>query len=200
MSKRKAKNKLKNNNNVKINGKNKPKTTTNLAQNSEFKVINSQTNNKKCPRPTTTPKNSEITQSIARKISIINKKTKVWVQRETKNILESIETTKKRLVKEILCSTKSICTKIIETIDLTLDPAKISNSKCNSIAAIQDHEVSDKTSFILPLSQSSPIRKCNQTSIIRHDQQSQTKNQSSLSQLLETSPKVTKSILNLLKN
>ena len=86
MSRRKAKNKLKNNNNVKINGKNKPKTTTNLAQNSEFKVINSQTNNKKCPRPTTTPTNNEITQSIARKISIISKKTKVWVQCETKNI------------------------------------------------------------------------------------------------------------------
>ena len=198
MSRKKAKNKLKNNNNVK--GKNKPKTTTNLAQNSEFNVINSQTNNKKCPRPSLTPTNSEITQLIAQKISIIRKKTKVWIQRETKNVLESIETTKKRLVKEILCSTKSICTKIIETIDLTLDPAKISNSKCNSIAAIQDHEVSDKTSFILPLSQSSPIRKCNQTSIIRHDQQSQAKNQSSLSQLLETSPKVSKSILTLFQN
>ena len=200
MSKRKAKNKLKNNNNVKINGKNKPKNTTNLAQNSEFKVINSQPNNEKCPRPTTTPTNSEITHSITRKISIISKKTKLWIQSETKNVLESIETTKKRLVKEILWSTKSICTKILETIDLTLDPAKISNFKCNSIAAIQDHEVRDKMSFILPLLQSSPIRKCNQTSIIRHDQQSQAKNQSSLSQLLETSPKVSKSILTLFQN
>ena len=103
MSKRKAKNKLKNNNNVKINGKNKPKNTTNLAQNSEFKVINSQPNNEKCPRPTTTPTNSEITHSITRKISIISKKTKIRIQRETKKLLELIETTKKRLVKEIIC-------------------------------------------------------------------------------------------------
>ena len=148
MSKRKAKNKLKNNNNVKINGKNKPKNTTNLAQNSEFKVINSQPNNEKCPRPTTTPTNSEITHSITRKISIISKKTKLWIQSETKNVLESIETTKKRLVKEILWSTKSICTKILETIDLTLDPAKISNFKCNSIAAIQDHEINNNLTKI----------------------------------------------------
>jgi hypothetical protein len=195
---RKAKNKLKNNNNIKINGKNKPKNTTNLAQNSEFKVINSQPNNEKCPRPTTTPTNSEITHCL--KISIISKKTKQWIQSETKNVLESIETTKKRLIIEILWSTKSICTKILETIDLTLDPAIISNFKCNSIAAIQDHEVSDKMSFILPLLKSSPIRKCYQTSIIRHDQQSQAKNQSSMSQLLETTPKVSKSILTLFQN
>ena len=81
------------NNNVK--GKNKPKTTTNLAQNSEFNVINSQTNNKKCPRPTMTPTNNEIAQLIARKIPIISEKTKVWIQRETKNVFQSFEITKK---------------------------------------------------------------------------------------------------------
>ena len=144
MSRRKAKNKLKNKNNVKINDKNKPKTTTNLTKNPQFKVMNSQTNNDKCPAPTTTPSNNQIAQLIARKISIISKKTKIWIQRETKNVLESIETTKKRLVKEILCSTKSICTKIIETIDPTLDSAKIKNIKFNSKAANQDHEESKK--------------------------------------------------------
>ena len=89
--------------NPKINDKNKPKITTILTQNPQFKVINSQTNNHKCPTPTTTPSNNEIAQLIARKISIISKKTKIWIQRETKNVLELIETTKKRLVKEILC-------------------------------------------------------------------------------------------------
>ena len=101
MSKRKAKNKLKNNNNVKINGKNKPKTTTDLTQNQELKIINSQTNNKKCPRPTTTTTNNEIAQFITRKISIIREKTKVWIQRETKNVLQSIKITRKRIVKAI---------------------------------------------------------------------------------------------------
>ena len=74
MSRKKAKNKLKNNNNVK--GKNKPKTTTNLAQNSEFNVINSQTNNKKCHRPSLTSTNSEITQLIAQKYQLSEKKQK----------------------------------------------------------------------------------------------------------------------------
>ena len=170
MSRRKAKNKLKNKNNVKINDKNKPKTTTNHTQNPELKVINSQTNNKKCPRPTMTPTNNEIAQLIARKISIISEKTKVRIQRETKNVLQSIKTTKKRLVKEILCSTKSICTKIIETIDPTLDSAKIKNIKFNSKAANQDHEESKKIAFILPLSHSSPNIKCNQISIIQSPQ------------------------------
>ena len=68
MSRRKVKNKLINNNNVKINDKNKPKTTTNLTKNPQYKVINSQTNNDKYPTPTTTPSNNQIAQSIARLI------------------------------------------------------------------------------------------------------------------------------------
>ena len=108
--------------------------------------------------------------------------------------MQSIKTTKKRLVKEILCSTKSICTKIIETIDPTLDSAKIKNIKFNSKAANQDHEESKKIAFILPLSHSSPNIKCNQISIIQSPQ-SKSKIQSNISHLLEITPKVSKSML-----
>ena len=128
MSKRKEKNKLKNNNNVKINGNNKPKTTTNLAQNSEFKVINSQTNNKNVLDPLPLPQTMKSLNRSPEKYQLSVKKQKYGYNAKLKTYrLESIETTKKRLVKEILCSTKSICTKILETTDLTLDPAKISN-------------------------------------------------------------------------
>ena len=72
----------------------------------------------------------------------------MWIQRKTENALKSIETSKKQLVKIILCSTKSICTKLLETIDQTLDTAKISNIlKCDSKVANQEHEVSSKISF-----------------------------------------------------
>ena len=139
-----------------------------------------------------TPTNNEIAQLIARKISIVSEKTKVWIQRETKNVLQSIETTKKRLVKEILCSTKSICTRIIEAIEPTLDPAKISNIEFNSKAA--NHEESKKIAFISPVSHSSPNIKCNQISIIQSPQ-SKSKIQSNISHLLEITPKVSKSML-----
>ena len=113
--------------------------------------------------------------------------------------MQSIKTTKKRIVKEILCSTKSICTKIIETIDPTLDPANISNIRFNSRAANQDHEVSKKIDFILPLSHSSPNIKCNQLSIIQSPR-SKSKIQPNISHLLEISPKVSKSMLTSFKN
>ena len=125
MGKRKAKNKLTIIHNVDKNAQKKKKTSTNLAQNSECKVIKTQTHDKKSPVPIVISKNREITQFIAQKISILSKNSKVWIQRETENALKSIETSKKQLVKIILCSTKSICTKLLETIDQTLDTAKI---------------------------------------------------------------------------
>ena len=66
-----------------------------------------QAQNKKCHGPNVNRKNNEFTLLIARKISIFSKNTKVWIQRESKNALESIEKSKKEVVKTILRSTKS---------------------------------------------------------------------------------------------
>jgi len=157
MRRRKAKNKLNNkNNNAEKNDKKGPKTSTNPVQNSECQVNESQAQNKKCHGPNVNRKNNEFTRLIAQKISIFSKNTKVWIQRESKNAMESIEKSKKEVVKTILRSTKSIFTKILETIDLTLDPAETSNLKSNQKAANQYHEVSNKIPIILPLSHSSP--------------------------------------------
>ena len=67
--------------------------------NSESYKTKSQTYN----IPTGALKKSVIIQLIARKISIFNKNTKAWIQNETKNVMESIETNKK-LVMEMFYS------------------------------------------------------------------------------------------------
>ena len=193
MRRKKAKNKLNNkNNNAEKNDKKGPKTSTNPVQNSEYQVNESQAQNKKCHGPNVNRKNNEFTRLIAQKISIFSKNTKVWIQRESKNALESIEKSKKEVVKTILRSTKSFFTKILETIDQTLDPAKISNLKSNQKAANQYHEVSNKIPIILPLLHSSPNINCNQISNIQSPR-SQSKIQSSISRLLEITSKNSKS-------
>ena len=92
MGKKKVKNKLKNKHNREINRQNKIKTPTNPVLSPESNKTKSQTYN----GPTVALKNSVIIQLMARKISILNKKTKAWIQNETKNVMESIKTNKKR--------------------------------------------------------------------------------------------------------
>ena len=148
-----------------------------------YEEIKSSSPNRNIIKLNTIPNNIEITNLIIKKISNFGKATKKWCQIETKNIMNLIKAKKKQLITQILISTKSACTKLLDAKEIDLKrPTQSKDTKFNITrpkTIKQENNILNKKSLMSPISQSSPYT--NNNEIIQ---------QRNISELLENTPKV----------
>ena len=150
-----------------------------------YEEIKSSSPNRNIIKLNTIPNNIEITNLIIKKISNFGKATKKWCQIETKNIMNLIKAKKKQLITQILISTKSACTKLLDAkeIDLKRPTQSIDTplniTRPNKIK--QENNNLNQKSLISSITQSSPYPNNNEISKIQ---------QRNNLELLENTPKV----------
>ena len=131
------------------------------------------------------PNNIEITNLIIKKISNLGEATKKWCQTETKNIMNLIKTKKKQIMTQILISTKSACTKLLNAKEIDLKQPILSIDTPFNITRPKtikrENNIPNKKSSMSPISQSSPYANANEISKIH---------QRNISELLENTLKV----------
>lgn len=125
-------------------------------------------------------------------MSIINQETKNWFQIRKKGIMQAIESSKKNIVTKILHTTKTVCTHLLKTIELNMNPNKISTIPYKAPILnlkIQEKKATNKISFISPISRSTPETKLIEMPIIQYAEKSELKPKCNFSKFLENTPK-----------